>query len=158
MKMHPWVRRTLSSDFTSTLSSDGLVNRAISKKDHRMGFGHNTESDTSSTNISTTSIRDFINKAKADSTIPKDETNVLHLAREIRRRLFSLLMKPEGDVDIFLLLADVGSDSLMGTELSAWWKQMFGFKASVLEMLGKTNLAPLRQHAAHRLFETIFAR
>ena len=39
----------------------------------------------------------------------------------------------------------------MALELRAWWKQVFSFDISVLEMLGMGSLDALGQHAADKL-------
>ncbi|KAI4255784.1 MAG: hypothetical protein L6R42_006560, partial [Xanthoria sp. 1 TBL-2021] len=95
--------------------------------------------------------------AKADSSTLKSAETVAFLAHEIGKKLFSLLMKPEEDLDASLSLVDLGMDSLVGIELCAWWKQVFGFKISVLEMLGKGTLEALGEHAAEGLVLAIHA-
>ena len=71
----------------------------------------------------------------------------IHLAQDIGKRLFLLLVNLEDELNTFLSLTDLGLDSLVGIELRAWWKQVFGFDTSVLEMLGIRTLETLEQHA-----------
>lgn len=58
-------------------------------------------------------------------------------------------MKPEQDLNESLSLVD------LGIELCAWWKQVFGFKISVLEMLGKGTLEALGEYAAEGLVHAL---
>ncbi|KAL8914311.1 MAG: hypothetical protein Q9171_001031 [Xanthocarpia ochracea] len=80
-----------------------------------------------------------------------DPNSAAFLATEIGKRLFDLLMRLEEDLNTSLSLSDLGMDSLVGIELRTWWKQVFGFKISVLELLGMGNLEALAQHAAEGL-------
>ena len=128
-------------------------NRAVWKTDRRMAVYHNTSSIDTDPAASTASLKIYIASAKADMSILESGDAASFFATEIGKKLFQLLMQPEEELNTSLSLADLGLDSLVGTELAAWWKQMFGFKTSVLEMLGKGTLESLGQHAADGLLK-----
>lgn len=54
-----------------------------------------------------------------------------------------------------MLLADMGLDSLVAIELRAWWRQVFGFNISVLEMMSMGTLQTLGQYAAKGLLKSV---
>jgi aryl carrier-like protein len=70
------------------------------------------------------------------------------LAVEIGKRVFSFLLKSEEDLQTSCSLSDLGMDSLVAIEVRQWWKTIFGFDISVLEMMGKGTLDALGEHAA----------
>jgi hypothetical protein len=43
-------------------------------------------------------------------------------------------------------------DSLVAIEVRQWWKSVFGFDISVLEMMGMGSLEDLGAHAAKGMF------
>ncbi|KAL8969458.1 MAG: hypothetical protein Q9183_001983 [Haloplaca sp. 2 TL-2023] len=138
----------------SKLPLQNPSNRALWKRDRRMAIYHNTSASTTAddeTTASSTTLKSFVASARTDITILKDATSATFLAQEIGKRLFGFLMKPEEDVNTELSLSDLGMDSLVGIEMCAWWKQVFGFKISVLELLGMGNLEALGRHAAEGL-------
>ena len=137
----------------STMPLTSPSNRTVWKNDRRMAVYHNTSSVGSDPATSTASLKVYINSAKADISILESGDAAPFFANEIGKKLFQLLMQPEEELNTSLSLADLGLDSLVGTELAAWWKQMFGFKTSVLEMLGKGTLEALGQHAADGLLK-----
>ncbi len=56
-------------------------------------------------------------------------------------------------MQISLSLPDLGVDSLVAAEMRQWWKQVFGFDVSVLEMLAMGTLEALGMHAADGLLK-----
>ncbi|KAL8927685.1 MAG: hypothetical protein Q9172_001245 [Xanthocarpia lactea] len=135
----------------SKIPLQSASNRAVWKRDRRMAIYHNDVDNDVDDSISSTSLKSFIASAKTDRSLLRDPNSAGFLATEIGKRLFDLLMRPEEDLNISLSLSDLGMDSLVGIELCAWWKQVFGFKISVLELLGMGNLEALGQHAAEGL-------
>lgn len=77
------------------------------------------------------------------------------LAAAIGGKLLALLLRSHEalDLDIEASLHDVGLATLVAIELRAWWKQVFLFDVSVLEMLGMGSLEALGRHAAKGLLE-----
>lgn len=74
------------------------------------------------------------------------------LAREIRRRLFSLLLKvDQEEPDISLGLGDLGLDLMVAVEKWALWKHVFGSDISVLQMIAMGTLDALKKRAADEL-------
>ena len=142
----------------STIPLASPANRAVWKSDRRMAIYHNTSSNNMGTDpaaASTASLKAYIAAAKADISLLESGDAASFFAVEIGKRLFQLLMQAEDGLNTSLSLADLGLDSLVGTELAAWWKQVFGFKTSVLEMLGKGTLEALGQHAVDGLMKLL---
>lgn len=135
----------------------GSANRIVWKNDRRMAIYHNTASSDVDAAAASTSLKSYIAGAKSDISMLKNADAAAFFASEIGKRLFSLLMKPAEDLNTALSLVDLGMDSLVGIELCTWWKQAFGFKISVLEMLGMGTLEALGQHAADGLTKAIQA-
>ncbi|KAL8945376.1 MAG: hypothetical protein Q9211_000085 [Gyalolechia sp. 1 TL-2023] len=96
-------------------------------------------------------LKEYLNRAKADASLLKITEAANLFAIEIGRKLFDLLLQPQDELNTDLPLVDLGLDSLVALELRAWWKQVFTFDISVLEMLGMGSLAALGQHAADGL-------
>ncbi|KAK8115461.1 Acyl transferase/acyl hydrolase/lysophospholipase [Apiospora sp. TS-2023a] len=114
--------------------SSDPANRAVWRKDRRMAVYHN---------LSTA--------AMSDPTVLRTADSTKFLAMEIGKKLFDLLLKPHEDLNTTWPLVDLGLDSLVAIELRAWWKQVFKFDISVLEMMGMGSLEALGQHAVEGL-------
>ncbi|KAI0010191.1 fatty acid synthase S-acetyltransferase [Xylariaceae sp. FL0662B] len=153
-----------SSDFTASyaitlgLSANSLngsaSQRVIWRNDRRMALYHNYKSDGGSGDGSPSANEDLKNllaAARDDASVLSTADAARLLAVEIGRKLFSLLLKPQEDLNIALPLLDLGLDSLVAIELRGWWKQVLKFDISVLEMLGMGSLEALGQHAAEGL-------
>jgi NAD(P)-dependent dehydrogenase (short-subunit alcohol dehydrogenase family)/aryl carrier-like protein len=108
--------------------------------------GSNTEVNKSSDLLST-----FLNTAKSDPSIISVPATSAFLATEIGKKLFSLLLKPEEELDTRLSFSALGMDSLVGIEMRAWWRRTFGFDVRVLEMLQMGTLDALGKYAANKL-------
>ena len=140
----------------STVPLNSPANRAIWRRDRRMAIYHNTSSgDATDAKGSNANLKMYIANAKAEPSILKTAEASSFFAAEIGKSLFSLLMKPEEDLNTSLSLIDLGMDSLVAIELRSWWKQAFGFDISVLEMRGIGTLEALGQHAAKGLIGVI---
>ncbi|KAI9692407.1 MAG: Type I Iterative PKS [Bathelium mastoideum] len=121
-------------------------------RDRRMAiFTSKCYSSNDETTASDTTLRSFIKSAKTDPAILKGADASAFLAAEIGKSLFALLSKPQDGLDTSLSLLDLGMDSLVATELRAWWKCVFGFDVSILELRGLGTLDMLGRHAAEGL-------
>ena len=120
------------------LNSPG--NRAVWRNDRRMAIFHNM-GDAAGAGCpgaavsSNETLRAFLISARADPSILKTTEAEHVLAVEIGKKLFDLLLKPHDEINTAWPLVDLGLHSLVAIELRAWWKQMFAFDISVLEIL-----------------------
>jgi len=145
----------------STVPLSSPKSRTVFRKDPRMAFYHTLSSTagSSTTNTSTSGdenavIKTVITQAKADPAILSTPEATTLLAKEIGKKVRRLLVKGDcDDVDTSLGLADLGVDSLLAIDMRLWWKQVFGFDISVLEMLGRGTLEQLGKVAADRLLK-----
>ncbi|KAJ8122347.1 hypothetical protein ONZ43_g1436 [Nemania bipapillata] len=129
-------------------------NRAVWRKDRRMGVYHNFGTSASGAEGRASGnevVKAFVAATMSDTSLLKEAASANFLAVEIGKKLFDLLLKPHEELNTTLPLVDLGLDSLVAIELRAWWKQMFKFNISVLEMLGMGSLEALGQHAAEGL-------
>ncbi|KAI1460402.1 fatty acid synthase S-acetyltransferase [Annulohypoxylon moriforme] len=139
----------------STIPLSSSTNRAIWRKDRRMAQYHNASSGSADAAASNEILKTFLSTVKADPSLLKAAESSKTLALEIGRKLFDLLLKPQEDLNTSMSLVDLGLDSLIALELRAWWKQVFAFDISVLEMLGMGSLDALGQHAAEGLLRIL---
>lgn len=134
-------------------------NRAVWKRDRRMAIYHNSSTATSADSTSSSStLRSYIDGAKADSSVLQAPEAAAFFAVEIGKKLFQLLLKPEEDLNTALSLGDLGMDSLVGIELRSWWRQVFGFDVSVMEMLGMATLEALGKFAADGMLREVLGK
>ncbi|KAF7513296.1 hypothetical protein GJ744_009717 [Endocarpon pusillum] len=141
----------------STIPLDSPANRTVWRTDRRMAVYHNGSGSVSNAAAQEVSLKMLINNAKADISILKAEGASEYFAKEVGKKLLSLLLKPEEDLNTSLSLTDIGMDSLVGIELCNWWKQVFGFSVSVLEMLRLGTLEALGEHAVKGLLKEVGA-
>lgn len=130
--------------------------RAFWRKDRRMAVYHNsskTARDDSGPN--TDNLKAFLARARSDTSLLKAPDTAAFLAKEVGRKLFSFLLKPEEDLNTSVPLSQLGMDSLVGVEMRSWWRQAFGFDITVLELIGSGNLAALGSHAAEGLMKVL---
>jgi NAD(P)-dependent dehydrogenase (short-subunit alcohol dehydrogenase family) len=121
------------------------------RQDIRMAVYHNTSSAKNELEASSGGLGPFLAKAKKDLSIFKAPETATLIAKEIGRHLSYLLQKNDEDVDISMTLSDLGMDSMVAIEMRAWWRQVFGFEISVLDMLAMGTLATLGKRATERL-------
>lgn len=142
---------------TSTLPLSHSSNRALWKRDLRMAAYHNTASSSGAEeSASNDKLKSFIasSKSNPDSSILASSETAAFLAQEIGKKLFEILLRDVEDdeiLDAAKPLGDLGMDSLIAIELRSWWKQVFGFDVSVLEMLGAGTLGKLGKLAGDGL-------
>ncbi|KAI0900051.1 fatty acid synthase S-acetyltransferase [Annulohypoxylon nitens] len=139
----------------STIPLSNSTNRAVWRKDRRMAAYHNASNGGGDAASSNETLKTFLATVKADPSLLKAAESSKTLALEIGKKLFDLLLKPQEDLNTSLSLVDLGLDSLVALELRAWWKQVFSFDISVLEMLGMGSLDALGQHAAEGLLRIL---
>lgn len=134
-------------------------NRVVWKHDRRMLIYFNNEpasaaaKDTSGTS---SELISFISKARLEPSELKLPKSSVFLAQQIALQLYKLLLKPvdnTADIDVNLSLQDAGLDSLVAVEMRSWWKSVFPFDISVLEMLSMRTLLALGERAAQGLRE-----
>ena len=134
----------------SNLHLDDPNNRTNWRRDRRMGMYHNIRNiDTDgASSANSNKIQNFLSSAVDDPDILSQTSSADYLAQEIGQKVFSLMLKPEEDIDISMSLTQIGLDSLMAIELRRWWKQVFGLDISVLELMASGTLARLGKIAA----------
>lgn len=141
---------------TSTIPLSHPSNRALWKRDRRMAVYHNTSSaETEDVNTSD-KLQSFVKSMKTnpDPAVLSSSDTASFLAQEIGKKLMELLLREveEDEVlDTSKQLGDLGLDSLIAIELRGWWKQVFGFDVSILELLGAGTLANLGKMAGEGL-------
>lgn len=96
-------------------------------------------------------LRAFLASVKQDPNVLKTTEAVEVIAVEIARKLFSLLLAEDAEIDITQNTADLGLDSLVAVELRAWWKLNLGFDISTLDMLSLGTAEALGKRAVDGL-------
>ncbi|KXT04055.1 hypothetical protein AC578_4908 [Pseudocercospora eumusae] len=139
----------------STISLTSSSNRAVWKRDRRMAAYHNVHHDSASAGAAAETLKSYLATAKSDPALLKSAEASSLFAVEIGKKLFDMLLRPHDELNTALPLTDLGLDSLVALELRAWWKQVFGFDITVLEMLGMGSLDALGQHAAANLYKLV---
>ncbi|KAI5868187.1 fatty acid synthase S-acetyltransferase [Durotheca rogersii] len=133
-------------------------NRAVWRRDRRMAAYHNLAAGAGGDGgaaASNETLKTFLAGARADPAVLRGPEAARTLALEIGHKLFDLLLKPQDELNTSWSLVDLGLDSLVALELRAWWKQVFAFDISVLEMLGMGSLDALGQHAVEGLLRAV---
>lgn len=148
----PW---TSTGQLVMGLRSEGDLNdpntRTNWRRDRRMGFYHNNNEKETNTRGSSSELIAFLARVADDVEVLDDPQSVSYLSHEIGKKVFSLMLKPEDDLDISLTLSQIGLDSLMAIELRRWWKQVLGLQISVLEIMATGTLEALGGVAAKSL-------
>ncbi|KAI0400470.1 hypothetical protein F4802DRAFT_610078 [Xylaria palmicola] len=157
------------SSWTETLGNDGNMLLGVApiiplgdvgssarlRKDTRMAVYHNTNQQKNGAggrgDGGDSTLELFLSAAKKDPVSFRQPEAAKVLAREIGRKLFMLLLKPEQEPDIALELTELGLDPMIAVELRAWWKLELGLAISVLEMLAMGTLLALGKKAADEL-------
>ncbi|PKY00760.1 polyketide synthase [Aspergillus campestris IBT 28561] len=147
---------TSTKDFYVGVRSSMRLNnpgeRSPWKGDIRMAAFHNGEEAGQTAQDSTSNdLQTFIAKARSDPALLEQADSAHFLAREIGKKVFSLLLKPEEELRTSCSLSELGLDSLFAIEVRQWWRTVFGFNINVLEMMGMGSLDDLGVHAARGL-------
>ncbi|KAI8160165.1 Highly reducing polyketide synthase [Colletotrichum sp. SAR 10_70] len=135
-------------------------NRVIWKEDRRMAVYYNSDCARRVTEVNTvnsSALQKFLTSTLTDPLLLSSPEAPVFLARQIGGQLFRLLLKPaenDDEIDAKMSLQDAGLDSLVAVEMRSWWKGVFGFDISVLEMLGMGSLLALGERAAKDLKES----
>lgn len=124
---------------------------AQQKSDVRFAVYHNINDKTKKAGASTDMLRTFLAESKKNPAIFKSQETVVFLASEIGKKLLSLLLKSDATVDISSNTVQLGLDSLVAIEMRSWWKFVFNFDISVLEMLSMGTLEALGKRVAEEL-------
>lgn len=137
------------------LNSD--QNRATWRKDRRMGVYHNFASahKESAAEASSDTLNAVLDSVRNDPAALQAEATSITLATEIGKKVMSFLLKSPEDVDLKRSLTELGLDSLVAIELRSWWKVVFGFDISVLEIMNQGSLQALGEHAAQGLLQQL---
>ncbi|KAJ5761957.1 Acyl transferase/acyl hydrolase/lysophospholipase [Penicillium nucicola] len=132
----------------SSTSLNDPGNRSLWKKDIRMAALHNGgEAGSTSTSASNDDLNVFLRTARSDHAFLCRSSSAPFLAVEIGKKVFSLMLKPEEELLTSCSLSDIGMDSLVAIEVRQWWKTIFGFDISAMEMMGMGTLDALGDHA-----------
>ncbi|KAJ5675621.1 polyketide synthase [Penicillium macrosclerotiorum] len=138
-----------SLGFRSNIPLSSPSNRSLWKKDVRLAVFHNIgEASGTAAAGSNDTLKSFISSAKGDAALLNSPESAHLLAIEIGKKVFGFLLKPEEDLKTSCSLSELGMDSLVAIEMRQWWKTIFGFDISVLEMMGMGTLDALGEHAA----------
>ncbi|KAK1855639.1 polyketide synthase [Colletotrichum chrysophilum] len=135
-------------------------NRVIWKEDSRMTVYYNSDGARRVTEVNTvnsSALQKFLTSTLTDPLLLSSPEAPVFLARQIGGQLFRLLLKPaenDDELDAKMSLQDAGLDSLVAVEMRSWWKGVFGFDISVLEILGMGSLLALGERAAKGLKES----
>ncbi|PGG97404.1 hypothetical protein AJ79_09216 [Helicocarpus griseus UAMH5409] len=122
---------------------------ALQRKDVRLAVYHNISgSGLSKGGSAADGLRALLATARKDPSLLRSNETAQLLAMEIGKKLFSLVLAGDVEVDIAMRTADVGLDSLVAVEMQAWWKLNFGFDISTMEMLSMGTLEALGRRAA----------
>ncbi|RYP84204.1 hypothetical protein DL770_005246 [Monosporascus sp. CRB-9-2] len=137
---------------------DDPNNRTNWRRDRRMGLYHNVRAENpTSTKVKNNALLDFLALAAEEGgkVLLADRSSVEFLAREIGRKIYDFMLKPDEEVDTGISLLQIGLDSLMAIELRRWFKGVFGFNLSVLEIMGAGSLNQLAAVTATKLSEKL---
>ncbi|KAF4958908.1 hypothetical protein FSARC_10906 [Fusarium sarcochroum] len=120
-------------------------------KDVRMAAYHNIGRGHGDSTPANDGLRSFLSSIKKDPSILNSQESINVLALEIGKKLASLLLTGDVELNISVSTADMGLDSLVAIELRGWWKLTFGFEISTLEMLSMGTLEALGKRTADGL-------
>ncbi|KAI0429154.1 hypothetical protein F5Y09DRAFT_268995 [Xylaria sp. FL1042] len=137
--------------FAPTTPLSSADSSARMRSDVRLAAYHNVQDSNAkatSTNEGLSALLASLRKNPAQ--IGLSETTAA-LATEIGRKLFSVLLIVDRDIDVKATTADLGLDSLVAVELRGWWKLNLGFDISTMEMLSAGTLEALGKRAADGL-------
>lgn len=150
------VNRNFVLGLASTIPLNSPNNRALWKKDMRMAAYRNISGDgDGGAGAGSDTMKALLATIRHDEAALKDPDTAKTLAYEIGRKLFSLVLRSDDEIQTSASLADLGMDSLVAIEMRSWWRATFGFNISMLELLGMGNLDALGEHAADGLLKAL---
>ncbi|RMZ85496.1 hypothetical protein DV736_g6583, partial [Chaetothyriales sp. CBS 134916] len=121
------------------------------RADVRMAVYHNSKQKTNNPIMSETTLRTLLSTAKRDTSVLESSDNVALVAMEIGKKLCSLLLLPDDNLSPSMKTVEMGLDSMVAVEMSAWWKVTFGLEISTLEVLSAGTLEALGKRVAEDL-------
>ncbi|KAJ0333846.1 hypothetical protein COL922a_010368 [Colletotrichum nupharicola] len=109
--------------------------------------------------LSSVPTRTFVNPSQLilghrSLTSLSDRSNRVIWKEDRRMAIYYNSNENDNEIDAKMSLQDAGLDSLVAVEMRSWWKGVFGFDISVLEMLGMGSLLALGERAAEGLKES----
>ena len=129
-----------------------VKNRPAWHRDRRLGIYDNLKASTEIETIAaSTRLADFLSAVTNNPDILTEESSVECLAQEIGRKVLSFGFKPDAPIDLSLNLMQLGMDSLMASEMSRWWRLIFGLEMTVLEIMNPLSLGSLGHIIAEKL-------
>ncbi|KAM0563317.1 hypothetical protein ACHAPJ_001035 [Fusarium lateritium] len=112
---------------------------------HNIGRGHGDSAPAND------GLRSLLSSVKNDPSILNSQKSINVLVLEIGKKLASLLLTGDVELDISMSTVDMGLNSLVAIELRGWWKLTSGFDISTLEMLSMGTLEALGKRTADGL-------
>jgi len=96
-------------------------------------------------------LRTLLSTAKKNVSVLESSESVSLLALEIGKKLCSLLLLLDDNLNPSMKTVEMGLDSMVAVEAGAWWKINFGLEMSTLEMVSMGTLEALGKRAAEGL-------
>jgi len=142
----------LALGLRSTQPLSASNNRTVWKRDPRMAFYRNIESQAETTIISSNkALKEFLKDARRNTSRLDGADGTSFLANEIGKTLFGFMMRNEEMLDLNLAPSAMGVDSLVAIELRNWFKHSLGVDVTVLEILKSESLLAMGKQAADLL-------
>ncbi|KAF7159618.1 hypothetical protein CNMCM5623_004998 [Aspergillus felis] len=92
-------------------------------------------------------LREFLSSVAANPAVLEEADTLVFLTRQVSKRISSLLLHAEDDLDTAKSLSALGVDSLGRTEVRNWWRTQLGLDISVFEITAAKTIANLAQIA-----------
>ncbi|KAM0255274.1 hypothetical protein ACHAQJ_005929 [Trichoderma viride] len=121
------------------------------RADVRMAVYHNSKLQSNNVAVSGDGLRTLLGTAKKDVSILESNESVSLLAMDIGKKLCSLLLLPDNELNPAMKTGEMGLDSMVAVEMGAWWKLTFGLEISLIELVSMGTLEALGRRAAEDL-------
>lgn len=121
------------------------------RADVRMAVYHSSKRQGKKSAVSEDALRTLLSTAKKDASVLESGESRSLLAMEIGKKLCSLLLLPDDNLDPSMKTGEMGLDSMVAVEMGAWWKITFGLEMSTLEVVSMGTLEALGKRAAEDL-------
>ena len=121
------------------------------RADVRMAVYHSSKRQSNKSIVSEDALRTLLGTAKKDASVLESSESAFLLAMEIGKKLCSLLLLPDDNLDPSMKTGEMGLDSMVAVEMGAWWKITFGLEMSTLEVVSMGTLEALGKRAAEDL-------